>query len=83
MSSDEMLSWLRSTIKADLAQAKAADEAAPGPWVNRGQAGEGEAWQIHGAITDDSETEWDEQKQDGCQCARIFGRVEHGPGLTE
>jgi hypothetical protein len=54
MASDDMLSWLRSTITADLAQAKAADEASPGPWVNTGQDGLGDAWQIHGAPTGDT-----------------------------
>ncbi|MER7361907.1 DUF6221 family protein [Nonomuraea wenchangensis] len=64
MASGEMLSWLRSTITAELEAARAADKVSPGPWVNRGQAGEGEAWQIHGALTDDCEAEWDEEKQD-------------------
>jgi hypothetical protein len=53
----DMLSWLRATVVADLEAAKAADEVAPGPWVNIGQDGEGDAWQIHGAPTD--ETTWD------------------------
>ncbi|MFF0864180.1 DUF6221 family protein [Nonomuraea sp. NPDC003560] len=62
--SADLLSWLRSVIEGDKAAAIAADKASPGPWVNRGQAGEGSAWQIHGALTDDSETEWDEERQD-------------------
>ncbi|MBB6556179.1 DUF6221 family protein [Nonomuraea rubra] len=52
----ELLSWLRATINAELEVAKAADEVAPGPWVNTGQDGDGDAWQVHGAPT--GETEW-------------------------
>ncbi|MEU4574846.1 DUF6221 family protein [Nonomuraea sp. NPDC023979] len=59
-----MLSWLRSTITADLEAARAADEASPGPWVNTGQYGCGDAWQIHGAPTEESGTEWSEELHD-------------------
>lgn len=52
----DMLSWLRSTIMSALEAARAADEASPGPWVNTGQDGDGDAWQIHGAPT--GETTW-------------------------
>jgi hypothetical protein len=56
MASDDMLSWLKATITADLEAAKAADVASPGPWVNTGQDGCGDAWQVHGGPT--GETEW-------------------------
>lgn len=55
----ELLSWLRATITADLAAAKAADEVAPGPWVNTGQ--DGDAWQIHGAPTGDTTWKYDDE----------------------
>jgi hypothetical protein len=47
---------LKTTIEGDKAAAEAADKAAPGPWVNTGQDGLGDAWQIHGAPT--GETTW-------------------------
>lgn len=57
VTADGLLSWLKTTITADLEAARAADKVAPGPWVNRGQAGYGDAWQVHGAPT--GETDWD------------------------
>lgn len=56
---EDLTAWLRATIEADLAQAKAADEAAPGPWVNTGQAGLGDAWQIHGGPSGEEEPDWE------------------------
>jgi hypothetical protein len=55
----DLISWLRSTIEGDLAAAKAADEASPGPWVNTGQGGDGDAWQIHGGPSEKLEPDWD------------------------
>ncbi|MEU4224302.1 DUF6221 family protein [Nonomuraea sp. NPDC026600] len=55
----DLLSWLKTTIEGDLAAARAADEASPGPWVNTGQAGQDDAWQIHGAPTGETEVNWD------------------------
>jgi len=40
----DLISWLRATITGD--------EASPGPWVNTGQDGCGDAWQVHGAFID-------------------------------
>jgi hypothetical protein len=56
---DGLISWLRSTIEGDLAAAKAADEASPGPWVNTGQDGHGDAWQIHGGPSEELKPDWD------------------------
>lgn len=52
---DDMLSWLRSQI---LARKTAAEAASDGPWVNTGQDGDGDAWQIHGAPTEETTVEW-------------------------
>lgn len=60
----DLISWLRSTIEGDLAAAKAADKASPGPWVNTGQYGCGDAWQIYGAPTEESGDEWNDEAQD-------------------
>lgn len=82
---EDLTAWLRATIEGDLAQAKAADEAAPGPWVNTGQAGEGDAWQIHGANTDPEEVEWSDEVQDlvpvGCRVATL--NYDDGGGVWE
>lgn len=56
---DDMLSWLRQQIEARKALAEAADAASPGPWTNTGQDGCGDAWQIHGAPTGETEPDWD------------------------
>ncbi|MFI7448103.1 DUF6221 family protein [Nonomuraea sp. NPDC049714] len=63
---DDLLAWLRATIEGDLTQAKAADEASPGPWVNTGQDGQGsdtDAWQIHGAPTGDTTWKYDRETE--------------------
>lgn len=57
----DILVWLRSTIQGDQA---AAEKASPGPWVNAGQAGVDDAWQIHGAPTEETGTWWDDDAQD-------------------
>jgi hypothetical protein len=62
----DLLAWLRATITGDLAAAKAADEASPGPWVNTGQDGQGsdtDAWQIHGAPTGDTTWKYDRETE--------------------
>lgn len=63
---EDLLAWLRATIQGDLTQAKAAEEAAPGPWVNTGQDGQGsdtDAWQIHGAPTGDTTWKYDRETE--------------------
>ncbi|ETK36150.1 DUF6221 family protein [Microbispora sp. ATCC PTA-5024] len=70
--SDELMTWLRATIEGDKAASEAAEAASPGPWVNSGQAGLGDAWQIHGAPTEESGVEWNDEVGD---VVRVPSRV--------
>lgn len=47
----DLVKRLRAAILVRKRLAEAAEKAAPGPWVNVGQDGLGDAWQIHGAPT--------------------------------
>lgn len=73
----DLSSWLRSQVLARKATAEAASD---GPWVNTGQDGDGDAWQIHGSPTGETSVEWDGPEPQEVPVLRRVATLNYGDG---